>query len=83
VWGRLDFIKQSNNTHTKEEKEMTVNEALQNIDVVVSNARMSRPEHDVLRESLGIVARRCQQADELEKEKMKKIDEEIARKAAK
>ncbi len=45
---------------------MTVQEALQNIDVVVSNARMTREEHDALRESLGIVTQRCKRADALE-----------------
>ena len=48
---------------------MTVNEALQNIDIVVAAARMNRQEHDALRESLGVVARRCKRADELEREK--------------
>lgn len=49
--------------------QLTIDEALQNIDIVVAAARMTRQEHDALRESLGIVARRCKQADELEKEK--------------
>ena len=47
---------------------MTVNEALQNIDVVVANARMNRQEHDALRQSLGIVAQRCKDYDELKKD---------------
>lgn len=48
---------------------MTVNEALQNIDVVVAAARMMRQEHDALRELLGVIAQRCKRADELEQEK--------------
>lgn len=45
---------------------MTVNEALQNIDIVVANARMNRQEHDSLRESVRTVALKCKRADELE-----------------
>lgn len=46
---------------------MTIQEALQNIDIVVSNARMNRQEHAALQESIAIVAQRCQLVDELEK----------------
>lgn len=52
---------------------MTVNEALQNIDVVVAAARMNRQEHDALKEALGVIVLRCRKADELElKEKERK-----------
>ena len=48
---------------------MTIQEALQNIDIVVSNVKMNRGEHQALQESIGLVFQRCQLADELEKEK--------------
>jgi hypothetical protein len=48
---------------------MTIQEALQNIDVVVSNARMNRQEHTALQQSISIVAKRCEVADKLEEEK--------------
>ena len=48
---------------------MTVNEALQNIDIVVAATKMNRQEHDTLRQSVTLVAQRCKRADELEKEK--------------
>lgn len=48
---------------------MTVDEALQNIDVVVANTKMNRQEHDTLRQSVITVAQRCKLANELEKEK--------------
>lgn len=46
---------------------LTIQEALQNIDIVVSNTKMTSPEHDALKESILLVAQRCKQADELEK----------------
>jgi len=49
--------------------QMTVNEALQNIDIVVAATKMNRQEHDALRQSVVLVAQRCKRADELEKEK--------------
>jgi len=49
--------------------QLTVDEALQNIDIIVANARMNRQEHDALRQSVALVAQRCKRADELEKEK--------------
>ena len=49
--------------------QMTVNEALQNIDIVVAATKMNRQEHDALRQSVTLVAQRCKRADELEKEK--------------
>lgn len=48
---------------------MTVEEALQNIDIIVAGTKMNRQEHDALRQSVMLVARRCKRADELEKEK--------------
>jgi len=47
---------------------MTVNEALQNIDIVVAAAKMNRQEHDTLRQSVIIVAQQCKRVDESEKE---------------
>jgi len=47
---------------------LTIQEALQNIDIVVSNIQMKRAEHATLQESISTIARRCQRADELEKE---------------
>lgn len=47
---------------------MTIQEAIQNVDVVVSNARMNRQEHAALQQSLAMIAQRCQLADQLEKE---------------
>jgi len=49
--------------------QLTVDEALKNIDIIVANARMNRQEHDALRQSVILVAQRCKRADELEKEK--------------
>ncbi len=48
---------------------MTVDEALNNIDIVVAGTKMNRQEHDALRQSVILVAQRCKRADELEKEK--------------
>ena len=48
---------------------MTVQEALQNIDIVVSNVPMKRGEHQALQQSVGLIAQRCKVAYELEKEK--------------
>lgn len=48
---------------------MTIPEALQNIDVVVSNVPMKRQEHVALQQSIVLVQQRCKRADELEKEK--------------
>jgi len=48
---------------------MTVKEALQNIRIVVSNTRMTGPEHDTLKQNLLFIAQRCKLADELEEEK--------------
>ncbi len=47
---------------------MTVQEALKNIDVVVSSVPMKRGEHIALQQSVELVTQRCQRADELEKE---------------
>ena len=47
---------------------MTIQEALQNIDIVVSNVQMKRAEHAALQESISLIAQRCKRADELEKE---------------
>lgn len=49
-------------------KDLTIQEALQNIDVVVSNVTMKRAEHQALQQSITLVAQRCQLADKLEKE---------------
>ena len=46
---------------------MTIQEALQNVNIVVENARMTGPERDALRQSIRLIIQRCQRADELEK----------------
>ncbi len=43
-------------------------EALQNITIVISNARMTSSEHDALKQNIAFVAQRCKRADELEKQ---------------
>lgn len=48
---------------------MTIQDALQNIRVVVSEARMKFDEHVALQQSINLVEQRCKLADELEKEK--------------
>lgn len=53
---------------------MKIQEALQNIDIVVSNVQMKRGEHAALQESISLIAQRCKRADELEK--MQQADEE-------
>lgn len=60
---------------------MTVQEALQNIDIVVSNVPMKRAEHQALQQSVSLIAQRCQRADELEKETQ--IDEEVKKESEK
>lgn len=62
---------------------MTVQEALQNVNIVVENARMTGPERDALRESIKLVLQRCQRADELEKPKEVKVPNKIAKKLGK
>ncbi len=47
---------------------MNIQEALQNIDIVVSNVSMKRAEHQALQQSVSLIAQRCKRADELEKE---------------
>ncbi|GAG61235.1 unnamed protein product [marine sediment metagenome] len=47
---------------------MTVQEALQNIDIVVSNVPMKRIEHWQLQQDLKFITQRCERADELEKQ---------------
>lgn len=47
---------------------MTAQEAINNIAIVISNARMTGPEHDALRQSIAFVVQRCKLADELEKQ---------------
>ena len=48
---------------------LTVQEAIKNIIVVVRNSKMNGDEHDALRDSMNLVAQRCELADKLEKEK--------------
>lgn len=55
---------------------LTVNEAMKNIIVVVRNAKMNGDEHDALRDSINLVAQRCDLADKLEKEKNEADDAE-------
>ncbi len=46
---------------------MIVQEALNNITIVVSNTRMTGPEHDALKQNIVFITQRCKLADELEK----------------
>lgn len=55
---------------------MTIQEALQNIDVVVANTKMNRQEHMALQQSVNMVAKRCELADQLEKEKDGRTDKQ-------
>lgn len=45
---------------------MTVQQAFGNVINVVSNAHMTGPEHDALKDSIKLIAERCKVADELE-----------------
>lgn len=47
---------------------MTIQEALQNIDIVVSNVQMKRGEHAALQQSISLIAERCKRADDYEQE---------------
>lgn len=53
---------------------MTIQEALQNIDIVIANTKMNRQEHMALQQSVNIVAKRCELADQLEQEKNGRAD---------
>lgn len=55
---------------------MTIQEALQNIDIVVSNVQMKRGEHAALQQSISLIAGRCKVADELEKKEKKEFKPE-------
>jgi hypothetical protein len=57
---------------------MTIDEALQNIDIVVAAVKMNRQEHDALRQSVALVANRCKRVDDLEKE-IKRMKEGVPR----
>jgi hypothetical protein len=46
---------------------MKIEEALLNVTTVVSNARLTMAENDVMRESLVMIKTRCERADELKK----------------
>ena len=46
---------------------MKVQDALQNINTVVSNTAMKLNEHQALQQSIQLIAQRCERADELEK----------------
>lgn len=45
---------------------ITVPEALKNIDMVVATTNMNREQHNILAESVKLVAERCQLAEKLE-----------------
>ena len=47
---------------------MTVQEALQNIDIVVSNVQMKRAEHAALQQSIDLIARQCKRVLEKQNE---------------
>jgi len=55
---------------------MTVQEALQNVAIVTSNAKMTGQEHDALRESIKLLVQRCNVADALEREKDGRTDKQ-------
>lgn len=48
-------------------KELTVQDALNNIAVVVSDAKMTGPEHEALKKSIVIITGRCNTATKFEK----------------
>ena len=47
---------------------LTVDEALKNIDMVVAATSLNREQHNILAASVRLVAERCQLADKLEKD---------------
>jgi hypothetical protein len=53
---------------------MTIKEAIKNIDIVSSNARMTRPEHEALLASIKLVSDTCNEVEEL-KQEIKKLKE--------
>jgi len=53
---------------------MTVQEALQNIVNITESARLTGPERDAVRQSVGLVVKRCELANKLE-ESQKEVKE--------
>ena len=47
---------------------LTVDEALKNIDMVVAATSLNREQHNILAASVRLIAERCQLADKLEKD---------------
>jgi len=47
---------------------LTVDEALKNIDMVVAATSLNREQHNILAASVRLIAERCQLADKLEGE---------------
>jgi len=54
-------------TRPQQIKGLTTQQALQNIDIIVSNSRLTRQEHAALIESVNLIRIKCNRADELEK----------------
>ena len=48
---------------------MNLDQAIQNIDILIQNTRMTRQEHVELQGNLQLLAKRAQLGDKLEKEK--------------
>lgn len=60
---------------------MTIKDAIQNIDMVVSSTKMSRQEHEALMQSIKLVADTCNEVEDLRKEVTKlELDLENAKK---
>ena len=55
---------------------MTIQQAIKNVAVVVSNTRMTDPEHQTLRQNIQLISVRCERADELEKKFKKELKKE-------
>jgi len=55
---------------------MTVQQAFDNIVNITESARLTGPERDAVRQSIGIIVKRCNIADELEKSQKKEGPDE-------
>ncbi len=55
---------------------MTIQQAIKNVAVVVSNAMMKAGEHATLQQNIQLISVRCERADELEKKFKKELKKE-------
>ncbi len=55
---------------------MVIQQAIKNVAVVVSNAKMTGSEHQTLQQNIQFIAQRCERADELEKKFKKELKKE-------